>query len=416
MSIGIPLAPAIDTVTSLPADHGHLGAAGYQPDWPDPVRAAAVGAELSRLPGLVTWEELRVLRMLLSEAAMGHCQVIQAGDCAEDPAECTPQDLARKVGLLDALAGVMKAGSGLPVIRIGRIAGQFAKPRSAPTETVDGRELPAFRGHLVNGPGVTERSPDPDRMLSCYHAAGHAMAFLRQRTSSWAPSTGATVWSSHEALILDYELPLLRRTRTGQAMLTSTHLPWIGERTRDPDGSHVRLLAELANPVACKLGPTATPDEVVELCARLDPAREPGRLTLITRMGAKAASSTLPPLVEAVRAAGHPVIWLCDPMHANTIKTPRGRKTRSVDTLIAEVEAFQFAVAQTGGTPAGLHLETTPDDVSECAWSSDTTATVDEDRRYTSLCDPRLNLQQAITVTQAWRVAAAEPWQIRHAV
>jgi 3-deoxy-7-phosphoheptulonate synthase len=343
--------------------------------------------------------------MLLAEAASGTYQIIQAGDCAEDPAESGPQDINRKIGLIDALAGVMKINTGRPVIRIGRIAGQFAKPRSSPTEVVDGQELPVYRGHLVNGPAPTlgERRADPDRMLACYAAAEQATTFLRQRTGAWMPPTGAPVWTSHEALILDYERPLLRRTAGGQSFLASTHLPWIGERTRDPEGSHVRMLAHVANPVACKVGPTMTPAELVNLCARLDPGREPGRLTLIARMGVSQVAAKLPALVAAVRDAGYPVSWLCDPMHGNTIKTFMGLKTRSVHTVIEEIVAFQQAVADAGGIAAGLHLETTPDDVTECTWNEARSA--DVGRRYTTLCDPRLNPQQAFAVAGAWSAA-----------
>jgi 3-deoxy-7-phosphoheptulonate synthase len=237
-------------------------------------------------------------------------------------------------------------------------------------------------------------------MLACYAAADRATTLLRQRTGAWMPPTGAPVWTSHEALILDYERPLLRRTAGGQGYLSSTHLPWIGERTRDPEGSHVRLLARVANPVACKVGPTMRPAQLVDLCSTLDPGREPGRLTLIARMGVDQVAARLPALVAAVREAGHPVSWLCDPMHGNTIKTPAGLKTRSVQTIIEEVVAFQQAVASAGGTAAGLHLETTPDDVTECVWNQAQPA--DVGRHYTTLCDPRLNPRQAITVAGAW--------------
>ncbi|MEU3934409.1 3-deoxy-7-phosphoheptulonate synthase [Streptomyces sp. NPDC029044] len=384
---------------------GRLVAPEQQPVWADPARASAVRAELAARPGLVGWEEVQLLRLLMSEAAGGSYQVIMAGDCAEDPAECGPQAVNRKIGLIDALAGVMKINTGKPVIRIGRIAGQFAKPRSSPTEVVDGRELPVFRGHLVNGPAPTpgERRADPDRMLSCYAAAERATTLLRQRTGAWMPPTGAPVWTSHEALVLDYERPLLRRTAGGQSYLSSTHLPWIGERTRDPEGSHVGLLAAVANPVACKVGPAMTPAELVNLCSRLDPGREPGRLTLIARMGASQVAERLPALITAVRDAGHPVSWLCDPMHGNTVKTATGLKTRSVHTIIEEVVAFQQAAAKAGGVAAGLHLETTPDDVTECVWSEARTAEVG--RHYTTLCDPRLNPRQAFTVAGAWSAA-----------
>ncbi|MDI3422102.1 3-deoxy-7-phosphoheptulonate synthase [Streptomyces luteolus] len=387
---------------ALRDDEPYPVTAVQQPEWADPLRAAAVRAELAGRPGLVGWDEVRMLRLLLAEAATGTYQVIQAGDCAEDPAECEAEAVNRKVGLIDALAGVMKINTGKPVIRIGRIAGQFAKPRSAPTETVDGRELPVYRGHLVNSPHATpeDRRADPDRMLSCYDAAQRATTLLQRRTGAWVPPIGAPVWTSHEALVLDYELPLLRRTADGRTILTSTHLPWIGDRTRQPDGTHVQILAEVANPVACKVGPSMSPDELVELCALLDPGKEPGRLTLIARMGAGQAAAKLPALVTAVREAGHQVPWLCDPMHGNTFKTEGGVKTRSVQVLIDEVVAFQQAVTAAGGVAAGLHLETTPDDVTECVWS--TRQVGDLGVRYTTLCDPRLNPRQAVAVAGAW--------------
>jgi 3-deoxy-7-phosphoheptulonate synthase len=381
--------------------------AQQQPDWHNPLRAATVRAELARLPGLVAWEEVQALRMLLAEVAAGKYQIVQAGDCAENPTECGPTQIARKVGLLNTLAEVMKANTGRPVVRIGRIAGQFAKPRSAATEIVDGIELPTYRGHLVNSPAPTlqARRADAERMLDCYDAAHRTTTYLRRHTGGWTSLTGAPVWTSHEALVLDYELPLLRSAPTGQTMLASTHLPWIGERTRQPDGAHVQILAEVANPVACKVGPSTTVQELVSLCDRLDPAREPGRLTLIARMGAHRVMDALPPLVAAVRAAGHPVAWVCDPMHGNTVRSPGGLKTRSVDTLIREVGGFQQAVLLEGAIPAGLHLETTPDRVTECAWTDTDFSSVGQ--RYSSLCDPRLNPQQAITVAGAWGAPAS---------
>ncbi|MFE9449940.1 3-deoxy-7-phosphoheptulonate synthase [Streptomyces sp. NPDC006739] len=405
MSSTYPPPPPVDeTDAALP---GELEAwphttAHQQPRWSDPLRAATVRAELARMPGLVTWQEVEVLRMLLARAATGEYQVIQAGDCAEDPAECTSSAVARKAGLLDALAGIMTVNTGKPVIRIGRLAGQFAKPRSSPTERVDGVELPVYRGHLVNGPEPDPRARQPraERMLDCYRAARRTTAFLRGRTSGWDAPTGASVWTSHEALVLDYELPFVRRTPAGQMVLTSTHLPWIGERTRQPDAAHARILAQVANPLACKVGPDTGPDDLLRLCELLDPDREPGRLTLISRMGTARVASALPGLVGAVRAAGHPAAWLCDPMHGNTLMAGSGHKTRIVSMLIEEVVGFQEAVRGAGAVAAGLHLETTPDPVTECAWGAEDVDRVAE--RYTSLCDPRLNPTQAFTVAGAW--------------
>jgi 3-deoxy-7-phosphoheptulonate synthase len=374
--------------------------ARQQPRWEDPAQVEQVRDVLAALPPLVETESLSRLRGLLAGVATGQAQVVQAGDCAEDPAECTARDVERKTGLLSVLAGVMNAITHQPVLRVGRIGGQYAKPRSAQTEWVDGVEIPVYRGHMVNGPepDPEARRPDPRRMLAGYRAASQLMANL-------GPTPRAriepAVWTSHEALLLDYEVPMLRRDREGRAALTSTHWPWIGERTRQLEGAHVALLADVVNPVACKVGPRMTVADLLGLCARLDPEREPGRLTLIARMGADATMDLLPPLVRAVRAAGHPVIWLVDPMHANTVTTADGRKTRVVGTIVREVTAFQVAVRTAGGIPGGIHLETTPDDVTECVDAHYGTDRIGE--KYTTLCDPRLNPRQAVSVVSAWQ-------------
>lgn len=345
-------------------------------------------------------ESLGRLRGLLAEVAAGQAQVVQAGDCAEDPAECTAGDAERKAELLDVLAGVMNAITHQPVVRVGRIAGQYAKPRSAHTEQVGGAELPVYRGHMVNGPepDPEARRPDPRRLLTGYRAASQLMANLCPTPQA---RLDPAVWTSHEALLLDYEIPMLRRDREGRVALTSTHWPWIGERTRQLEGAHVALLADVVNPVACKVGPRMTVAELLGLCERLDPGKEPGRLTLIARMGADAAGDLLPPLVRAVHAAGHPVIWLVDPMHGNTVTTAEGRKTRVVETIVREVEAFQAAVRAAGGIPGGIHLETTPDAVTECADAPNGIDRIGE--KYTTLCDPRLNPRQAVAVVSAWQ-------------
>ncbi|MFJ5999586.1 3-deoxy-7-phosphoheptulonate synthase [Streptomyces sp. NPDC092370] len=376
--------------------------APQQPVWSDPVRAAVVRAELAGLPGLVGWEETWALRRLLARAAAGEYQVLQAGDCTEDPAECDPAAVARKTGLLDTLAGIMKVNTGRPVVRIGRFAGQFATPHSSPTEQVDGVEIPVYRGHLVNRPepDADARRARAEHMLDCYAAARRATEFLRVRADDRNPVTAAPVWTSHEALVLDYELPFLRRMPTGRTLLASTHLPWLGAHTCRPDGAHVRLLAGIANPVACEVGPGTAPGDLLRLCAVLDPDREPGRLTLVSRMGASRVASELPRLVTAVREAGHPVAWLCDPMHGNTLTASSGRRTRLVSMLIEETVAFRQAVTESGAVAAGLLLETTPDPVTECAW---TAVDVDAAECSTALCGPRLNPQQACTVAGAWR-------------
>ncbi|NJC70698.1 3-deoxy-7-phosphoheptulonate synthase [Planosporangium thailandense] len=368
--------------------------AHQQPDWDDEWLVDKIRQDLTALPGLVEWDEVRRLREQLAEVAAGRAQVVQLGDCAEDPAECRPSPLIRKAQLLDSLADVMRQASSLPVVRVGRIAGQFAKPRSRPTDRYGDVELPAFRGHLVNGPEPTmaARRPDPLRLISGYQAARTATDFLRRHL-------GPDLWTSHEALILDYEVPLVRSDLDGRLLLTSTHWPWIGDRTRQPDGAHLALLAEISNPVACKVGPSTTVADLLAICERLDPDREPGRLTLISRIGADHVAERLPALVAAVRDAGHPAIWLCDPMHGNTVSVG-GYKTRYLTTIQREVRDFVSAVTAAGGVPGGLHLETTPDLVTECVEDPSVADVVGA--RYTSLCDPRLNPVQALRVARVW--------------
>lgn len=375
--------------------------AAQQPTWGDDREVRQVRHELLALSPLVRADDIATLRGHLARVAAEEAHVVQAGDCAEDPAECVGGYAARKARLLDLLAGRMETATRKPVVRVGRIAGQFAKPRSQPTEIVGGVELPVYRGHMVNGPEPSprERRQDPRRMLTCHLAAAEAMTQLGWSKPVDRSGNRSTVWTSHEALLLDYELLMLRPSPAGP-MLGSTHWPWVGERTRQPDGAHVALLAEIINPVACKVGLTMTPDALLTLCARLDPNREPGRLTLIARMGAAAVTGALPALVTAVRAAGHPVIWLCDPMHGNTTRTPDGLKTRYLHHIADEIAGFLHAVRDAGGVAGGLHLETTPDDVTECVnHAGDADRVAD---KYTSLCDPRLNPDQALRVVTGW--------------
>ncbi|MFJ8435105.1 3-deoxy-7-phosphoheptulonate synthase [Kitasatospora sp. NPDC094019] len=376
-----------------------------QPEWSDLPQVNRVGEALASRPTLVQPDDLATLRTLLGKVALGEALVLQSGDCAEDPQECTRQHVARKSALLDLLAGTLGLRTGKPVIRAGRIAGQFAKPRSKPTEIVDGVELPVFRGHMVNGPEPDPevRRPDPLRILTGYMAAGDIVEHLGWRDrAAGRDVVEPLVWTSHEALLLDYEAPMLRVDDKGRMFLGSTHWPWIGERTRQVEGAHVALLSQVANPVACKVGPGMEPDELLALCEKLDPWRDPGRLTLIARMGAENVSDRLPKLVDAVRGAGHPVVWLSDPMHGNTVSAPGGYKTRLVETVALEVSRFVEAVRGAGGVAGGLHLETTPDDVTECASTEAGLGSVGD--RYTSCCDPRLNPAQAVAVVSAWTV------------
>lgn len=381
----------------------HLKIAPQQPEWDDPAQVSRVRSDLASRPPLVSAADVRVLRRQLARVAAGEALVVQAGDCAEDPDESTPGHVARKAALLDLLAGSLRLVTGKPVIRVGRIAGQFTKPRSQSTEHVGGLELPVYRGHMVNDPDPTPegRRPDPLRLLTGYMAADDIMRHLGWNRSAGPDRIDPAMWTSHEALLLDYEVPLLRREDDGM-LLSSTHWPWIGDRTRQPEGAHVALLAGVTNPVACKVGPRTTTDELLQLCRRLDPQREPGRLTLIARMGADTVADALPPLVEAVRDAGHPVIWLTDPLHANTVTTPGGFKTRYVEAAEREVAAFHQAVVHHGGVAGGLHLEATPDSVMECVPDARSAGLVGD--AYESFCDPRLNAGQAISVVSAWHV------------
>ncbi|GAA2246641.1 phenazine biosynthesis protein PhzC [Streptomyces amakusaensis] len=385
--------PYPDTASRAPAPQ--------QPHWPDQAAAHRVRERLARLPRLVQPEEIRLLHGRLTAVAAGEAHVVQAGDCAEDIAESTAGAVTAKVGLLDLLAGAMTLRTRRPTVRVGRMAGQYAKPRSSPVEWVNGVELPVFRGQLVNTPAPDPRGrrPDPRRMLVGHRAARRTLAHLGWgRPDAW-PYDPAPPWTSHEALLLDYETPQVRHA-DGVRWLTSTHWPWIGARTRDPDGAHVALLASVANPVAVKVGPDLGPDEALALCRRLDPHRTPGRLTFVSRMGAGRVLSRLPPLVRAVRAAGYPVVWLCDPMHGNTVRAPSGAKTRCVETVVRELAEFREAVALAGGTAGGTHLEATPDDIAECVWADGELPGTGS--AYRTLCDPRLNPAQAMAVVDSW--------------
>ncbi|MFE1875016.1 3-deoxy-7-phosphoheptulonate synthase [Streptomyces sp. NPDC059496] len=375
-----------------------------QPEWNDLSQVQRVREILGSRPPLVRVDDVHTLRSLLASVAAGEAHVVQAGDCAEDPEECTAEHVRRKSAVLDLLATTLKMVTGKPVIRVGRIAGQFAKPRSNSFEQAGDLVLPVYRGHMVNSPepDLEKRQPDPLRILTGYMAAGDIMEHLGWRAPAlraW-PGIEPLVWTSHEALLLDYEVSMIREVGDGRRWLGSTHWPWIGERTRQLDGAHVEMLADVVNPVACKVGPSMTTEEITALCERLDPLREPGRLTLISRMGADAVEERLPSLVAAVRAAGHPVIWLCDPMHGNTVTAPGGKKTRLLTTLAREIAGFRRAVAAAGGVVGGLHLETTPDDVTECV--ADITSLGSVGDRHTTFCDPRLNSRQAVSLVTAW--------------
>jgi 3-deoxy-7-phosphoheptulonate synthase len=394
-----------DLVSSSP-DHGTgTWPAHQQPRWRDSYVAETVQDLLSRMPALVTAGDVETLTDLLEKVARGQATVVQFGDCAEDPAADAAAMVSARLELAGSLADAARAaGLRSPMVLVGRIAGQYAKPRSVPTERIGEQEVPVYRGHMLNRPEVSDRHHNAWHMLGCFSAALHAMAHLgwfgRSRTAHRPPTT---LWTSHEALVLDYEMPLVRSSRRGP-YLSSTHWPWIGDRTRNTDGPHVRLLSNLANPVAVKLGPSTTPAEAVALCRILNLDRLPGRLTFIARMGVHKVDLSLPRILEAVQNAGQPVVWMCDPMHGNTHKQPCDTKVRYVDEIIGEVDAFVDILASRGAWPAGLHLEATPEDVQECQASRER-ATLGV---RTSLCDPRLNSEQALEVVAAWAARMSE--------
>ena len=436
-----------------------------QPEWPDPEQARAVTRELAGLPPLVSAGECDMLKERLAAVAGGEAFVLQGGDCAEMFSGANPHAVRAKLQTLLQMAVVLTYGAGVPVVKIGRLAGQFAKPRSKGTETRDGVELPAYRGDAINGLEFTResRTPDPARLLRAYHSSAVTLNLLRGFTTggyadlhqmhawnqdfvkespsgqrydqlaqgidralgfmrAWGsdPDELRTVelYSSHEALILDYEQALTREdSRTGRPYDLSGHFVWIGERTRDPGGAHIEFASGIRNPVGVKLGPKTTPGYVHALIARLNPDNEPGRLTFITRMGAGRVREALPPLVKAVTEQGATVSWICDPMHGNTFEAPSGHKTRRFDDVLDEVQGF-FEVHRALGThPGGIHIEFTGDNVTECVGGSHNLIEDDLHRRYETAVDPRLNRSQsldlAFTVAENYRRRTPGNWARR---
>ncbi len=351
--------------------------------WPDAAALRAAERQLALRPPLVAIADCRLLAARVAQAGPGGGFLLQAGPCAESFAD-DDASVDALVALLGELAARLRAGGAGRVVGVARVAGQYAKPRSAMTERVDGELLPTFRGHAVHDEAADPRSrrPDPARLVEAYRRAARTL----RRLAPGAPFT------SHEALLLEYEEALTRRAAPGgDWYATSAHTLWVGDRTRGLDGAHVAYLAEIANPVAVKLGPSATPDDVAALCRRLNPGRRPGRLTLVTRLGAADVHAGLPPLLAAAREEGQPVTWLCDPMHANTRSHAAAGKFRLLSDIVAELRATATLHRAAGSRLGGVHLELTAEDVHEC---------VDDERelvgrRYTSLCDPRLNAAQA---------------------
>lgn len=429
-------------MSNLPSDWRELPAA-QQPEWRDPAALQRVLGEIRQLPSLVTIPEVRRLRKALISAEQGHRFVLQGGDCAETFAECTSERLKSQLKILLQMSLILVHGREQGIVRVGRIGGQYAKPRSAPTETREGVTLPSYRGDNVNSPEFTQaaRQPDPQRLLRGHLLAGMTMNHLRglidggfadlHHPDYWefpwmehspqaeeyrrrvrgvrdavrfverlAPTNRngldrVDLYSSHEALLLEYE----NAQRVGDGVkewLLSTHLPWIGVRTADPGGAHVGFFARIANPVGVKVGPETEPERLLELCKRLNPDNESGKLILIHRFGADRIAEHLPPLLDTVRSHNRRALWICDPMHGNTESTPNGYKTRPFARVQQELlQAFRIH-REHGGQLGGVHLELTGDNVTECTGGARELTSADLEHRYVSQVDPRLNAEQAL--------------------
>lgn len=424
-------------------DHWRTLPIKQQPSWPDADAVAAASARLATMPPLVFAGEVDILRERLAQAAAGNAFLLQGGDCAETFAGATAQQIRDRVKTILQMAVVLTYGASKPIVKMGRMAGQFAKPRSSDTETRGDVTLPAYRGDIVNGYDFTpeSREADPSRMVEGYHMAASTLNLVRAFTQggfadlrqvhSWnrgfasnpanrryeqvaseidraikfMEAAGADFdelkrvefYTGHEGLLMDYERPMTRiDSRTGTPYNTSAHFLWIGERTRELDGAHVDYFSRVRNPIGVKLGPSTTPDEMKRLIDALDPHREPGRLTFITRMGAGRIREALPPLLEAIRSVDATPLWVTDPMHGNGLTTPTGYKTRRFEDVVDEVKGFFEAHKAAGTYPGGIHVELTGDDVTECLGGSEQ---IDEETlatRYESLCDPRLNHMQSL--------------------
>jgi 3-deoxy-7-phosphoheptulonate synthase len=424
-------------------DHWRTLPIKQQPAWPDADAVAAVSAEIATLPPLVFAGEVDNLRDRLARAASGRAFLLQGGDCAETFAGATAEQIRNRIKTVLQMAVVLTYGASMPIVKMGRMAGQFAKPRSSDTETRGDVTLPAYRGDIVNGFDFTQvsRQADPQRLLKGYHTAASTINLIRAFTQggfadlrevhSWnkgfaqnpanqqyerlaneidraikfMEAAGADFdelrrvefYTGHEGLLMDYERPMTRiDSRTGTPYNTSAHFVWIGERTRELDGAHVDYFSKIRNPIGVKLGPATSADDTLALIDKLDPSREPGRLTFITRMGAGKIRDALPPLLEAVRDSGATPLWVTDPMHGNGITTPTGYKTRRFDDVVDEVRGFFEAHRSVGTFPGGIHVELTGDDVTECLGGSEHIDEATLATRYESLCDPRLNHMQSL--------------------
>ncbi|WP_240103079.1 3-deoxy-7-phosphoheptulonate synthase [Streptomyces sp. MUM 16J] len=371
--------------------------AAQQPDWPDPEALAEAVAGLAAAPGLVLPQEIDSLRERLAAVARGAAVLLQGGDCAETFDGVSQDQVSAKFRTINQMAAVIGEGAALPVVTIGRMAGQYAKPRSSAHETRDGITLPSYRGDLVNGVGFTpeSRTPEPRRLGRAYQTSATTLNLLR----AFSAHHRTEFWTSHEALVLEYECALTRAIPQGIYNL-SAHTVWVGERTRQLDGAHVDYAAHIRNPVAVKVGPSTTPDDLIALIERLDPDREPGRLTFVSRMGAGAVREVLPDLVAKVTAQGSPAIWICDPMHGNTFSAQDGFKTRHLNDIVDEVRGF-FEVHRTLGTHAGgVHIELTGEHVTECLGGVYEVTPSHLPTRYETTCDPRLNRAQSLDLAR----------------
>jgi 3-deoxy-7-phosphoheptulonate synthase len=414
-----------------------------QPVWPDAAAVAAASAEIATLPPLVFAGEVDILRDRLARAARGESFLLQGGDCAETFAGATAEQIRNRVKTLLQMAVVLTYGASMPVVKMGRMAGQFAKPRSSESETQGDVTLPAYRGDIVNGYPFTpeSRAADPQRLVKGYHTAASTLNLIRAFTQggfadlrqvhSWNQgfarnpanvryeglaneidraikfmmAAGADFdelkrvefYTSHEGLLMDYERPMTRiDSRNGTPVNTSAHFLWIGERTRGLDDAHVDYFSRIRNPIGVKLGPTTTVDDMERLIDKLDPQREPGRLTFITRMGAGKIRDALPPLLEGIKNFDATPLWVSDPMHGNGLTTPLGYKTRRFDDVVDEVKGFFEAHRAAGTHPGGIHIELTGDDVTECLGGSEHIDEATLATKYESLCDPRLNHMQSL--------------------
>jgi len=369
--------------------------ARHQPVYADAAALDAALRELAAYPPLVSSLEAHALKEQLAEAQAGRAFLLQGGDCAESFAEFSPETIRGTALLIETMARHLAAASGLRIVRVGRIAGQFAKPRSRELEHKDGRALPMYRGDIVNGIAFDEnaRRPDPERMFRAYGQSAATLSHLR------ALAGPEPLYTSHEALLLPYEQALTRRDGAGW-YASSAHFLWVGDRTRFAASAHVEYLRGLTNPIGIKCGPALRPEALLGLLEILNPAREPGRITLVSRMGLDQVETALPPLLRAVAAEDHPVLWTCDPMHGNTERTASGYKTRPLGRIVGELRAFFAAARAEGVRGGGIHVEMTGRDVTECTGGADPVTEADLAARYQTHCDPRLNRAQAVEVAE----------------